>query len=80
MDIKSVKDMQELSKPKKGETASYESPKYLIEPHEGETLYLFAVKEYLKAKGESMKSGSPLITTSYKQFIERYKKNLSGNK
>lgn len=76
MDIKSVKDMQELGKSKQGETESYEPPKYLIQPHEGETLYPFAEKEYLKAKGESMKSGSPLITTSYKKFIERYKKNF----
>lgn len=76
MDIKSVKDMQDLSKPKKGETESYEPPQYLVQPHEGETLYPFAEKEYLKAKGESMKSGSPLITTSYKKFIERYKKNI----
>jgi hypothetical protein len=80
MDIKSVKDMQNLGKPKKSETESYDPPKYLIEPHEGETLYPFAEKEYLKAKEETMKSGSPLITTSYKKFIERYKKNLSGNK
>jgi hypothetical protein len=43
-------------------------------------MYPFAEKEYLRAKKDSMESGSPLITTSYKKFIERYKKNLSGNK
>lgn len=80
MDIKTVKDMQDLGKAKKGETESYEPPKYLVKPHEGDQMYPFAEKEYLKAKEETMKSGSPLITTSYKKFIERYKKNYTGNK
>lgn len=80
MDIKTIKDMQNLSKAKKGETESYDPPKYLVKPHEGDTMYPFAEKEYMKAKDESMKSESPLITTSYKKFIERYKKNYSGTK
>jgi hypothetical protein len=80
MDIKSVKDMQNLGKSKSGETESYDPPKYLVQPHEGDQMYPFAEKEYLRAKKDSMESGSPLITTSYKKFIERYKKNLSGNK
>jgi hypothetical protein len=80
MDIKTVKDMQDLGKAKKGETESYEAPKYLVKPHEGEEMYPYAENEYIKAKDSSMKSGSPLITTSYKKFIERYKKNYSSNK
>lgn len=80
MDIRSVKDMQNLGKPKKGETENYEPPKYLVQPHEGDEMYPFAEQEYMKAKDATMKSGSPLITTSYKKFLERYKKNYSGNK
>jgi hypothetical protein len=80
MDIKTVKDMQNLAQAKKGETESYDPPKYLVQPHEGDTMYPFAEKEYTKAKEDLIKSESPLITTSYKKFIERYKKNYMGNK
>ena len=89
MDIKSVKDMQNLGKSKNGETESYDPPKYLVQPHEGDQMYPFAEKEYLRAKKDSMESGSPLITTSYKKFdwhhcernvrpafVEEYKRKL----
>lgn len=74
MDIKNVNDMKKLGQTKKGETESYEPPKYLVQPHEGETLYPFAEKEYKKAKENLMKSESPLITISYKKFMDRYAK------
>jgi hypothetical protein len=77
MDIKSVKDMKNLGVNGKGHTEDYEAPKYLVKPHEGETLYPFIEKEYLKSKKENEKNDSPFVTTSYKKFIEKQKKNIS---
>ena len=77
MDIKSVKDMKNLGAKGKGNTEDYDAPKYLVQPHEGEALYPYVEQEYLKSKKENEKKDSPFVTTSYKKFIERYKKNMS---
>jgi len=76
MDIRNVNDMKKLGQAKSGETESYEPPKYLVKPHEGDTLYPYAENEYKKAKENLMKSESPLITTSYKKFMDRYNKTF----
>lgn len=77
MDIKNVGDMKKLGEVKSGETENYPPPKYLIKPHEGETLYPYAEEQYKKAKEIATKSESPLITTSFKKFMDRYKKTYS---
>lgn len=79
MDIKSVKDMKNLGAGHKGNTEDYEAPKYLVQPHEGENLYPYVEKEYLRSKKENEKNNSPFVTTSYKKFVERYKKNMTRN-
>ena len=76
MEIKSVQDMKKLGTSTKGKTEDYTPPKYLVQPHEGDEMYPFVEKEYLKSKKASEKTDSPFITTSYKKFIERQKKNM----
>ena len=79
MEMKSVQDMKKLASSGKGKTEDYTPPKYLVQPHEGDEMYPFVEKEYLKAKKESEKKDSPFITTSYKKFIERQKKNIASS-
>lgn len=79
MEMKNVGDMKKLGSSGKGKTEDYNPPKYLVQPHEGDEMYPFVEKEYLKAKKESEKKDSPFITTSYKKFVERQKKNATGS-
>ena len=78
MEMKSVQDMKKLASTNKGKTEDYTPPKYLVQPHEGDEMYPFVEKEYLKSKKASEKIDSPFITTSYKKFIERQKKNITN--
>jgi hypothetical protein len=78
MDIKNVNDMKKLGQVKSGETENYAPPKYLVQPHEGDTMYPYAESEYKKAKENLMKSESPLITTSFKKFMDNYKKTYTN--
>lgn len=77
MEMKSVQDMKKLASSGRGKTEDYNPPKYLVQPHEGDEMYPFVEKEYLKSKKASEKTDSPFITTSYKKFIERQKKNVN---
>ncbi len=71
--MKSIKDMKNLEKGKKGETESYEPPKHLVKPHEGEKITPYVEQEYEKSKKNS--GTSPFVTKYYKEFMERRKKS-----
>jgi hypothetical protein len=70
MDIKNIKDMQKFEQG--NNKPDYDATK------SGE-LHPFVEKEYLKSKKDSEKTGSPFVTTSYKNFLDRYKKTYSKN-
>ncbi len=79
MDIKSVSDMKKLGASSKSKTEDYDAPTHLVKPHEGDTMYPYVEKEYLKSKKDQGEN-SPFVTTSYKQFLERQKKVASSAK
>ena len=70
MDIKDIKDLEKFEDG--GKKQDYDASK------SGE-LHPFVEKEYSKSKKDSEKTGSPFVTTSYKKFLDRYKKTYSKN-